>query len=79
MFLSVTLMAFLARLLKLLRFIENTLEALAWLETPVGRIAILTLVLYGSLAVWLGDATTAMTLAGSVALVCACILTKPDF
>jgi hypothetical protein len=72
-------MAFLTRWLQFLRFLEGLLEFLAFLTTPLGMIAGVGLGLY-SVLVGLGtDASTAATLAGSVALGLSCLITRPDF
>jgi hypothetical protein len=72
-------MALLARLLQLLRFLEGLLEFVDFLATPLGLIASVGLVLYGGLVLAGGDASTAATLAGSVALGLSCIITRPSF
>ncbi|MFZ4674690.1 MAG: hypothetical protein ACOYM4_03165 [Nodosilinea sp.] len=72
-------MTFLARWLQFLRFLEGLLEFLDFLTTPLGIVASVGLGLY-SLLVLLGvDASTAATLAGSVALGLSCLITRPDF
>ncbi|MBD2426566.1 hypothetical protein [Phormidium sp. FACHB-1136] len=70
-------MALLARLLQLLRFLEELLAFLDILATPVGQIASLGVLLYGGLLTFGSDASTAATLAGSVALGFSCLLTRP--
>ncbi|PSN18140.1 hypothetical protein C7271_14105 [filamentous cyanobacterium CCP5] len=72
-------MDILARFLQLLRWVEGLSDLLEYLTTPIGAIAIFTLALYGCFLTLTEEATMAMTLAGSVALVLACIVTKPDF
>lgn len=72
-------MALLARFLQLLRFLEELLEFLDFLATPLGQIASLGIVLYGGLVMIGSDASTAATLAGSVALGFSCVLTRPRF
>ena len=72
-------MSLLAHLLEFLRFLESTLEFLEFLTTPVGLVGLTGLALYFPLQVLGCDAPTAMTLAGSVALVLGCVITKPDF
>ncbi|MEO1069096.1 MAG: hypothetical protein AAFW95_08230 [Cyanobacteria bacterium J06638_6] len=72
-------MAFLTRWLQFLRFLEGLLEFLTFLTTPLGMIAGVGLGLY-SVLIGLGtDASTAATLAGSVALGLSCLITRPDF
>lgn len=72
-------MALLARLLQLLRFLENLLEFFDFLATPLGLVAAVGLGLYGGL-VGLGfEASTAATLAGSVTLGLSCVITRPNF
>ncbi len=72
-------MTFLARWLQFLRFLEGLLEFFDFLTTPLGIVASVGLGLY-SLLVLLGvDASTAATLAGSVALGLSCLITRPDF
>jgi hypothetical protein len=72
-------MAFLARWLQFLRFLEGLLEFLDFLTTPLGVVASVGLSLY-SVLVFLGtDASAAATLAGSVALGLSCLITRPDF
>ncbi|MBE9135894.1 hypothetical protein IQ254_01525 [Nodosilinea sp. LEGE 07088] len=72
-------MAFLTRWLQFLRFLEGLLELLDFLATPLGLIAGVGIGLY-SMLVGLGiDASAAATLAGSVALVLSCLITRPDF
>jgi hypothetical protein len=74
-----TVMTLLARLLQLLRFLEGLLEFFDFLATPLGMVASVGLLLYGGL-VFVGlDASTAATLAGSVALGLSCIITRPSF
>jgi hypothetical protein len=72
-------MAILARFLQLLRCVEQLLDLFEYLTTPIGAIATVTLVCYSGFLSLTGDASVAMTLAGSIALVLACIVTKPDF
>lgn len=72
-------MALLARLLQLLRFLEESLEVLDVLATPLGQIASLGILLYGVLVTLGSDASTAATLAGSVALGLSCVITRPRF
>ncbi|MEY3299552.1 MAG: hypothetical protein RLZZ597_2812 [Cyanobacteriota bacterium] len=70
-------MTLLARFLQLLQFLEESLEFLDFLATPFGQIASLGILLYGGLVVVGSDASTAATLAGSVALGLSCLLTRP--
>ncbi len=72
-------MALLARLLQLLRFLEALLEFLAFLTTPLGLVAAVGLMGYGLLLFVGLDASTAATLAGSLALGLSCIITRPSF
>lgn len=72
-------MALLARFLQLLRFLEESLELLDVLATPLGQIASLGILIYGGLVMVGSDASTAATLAGSVALGLSCLLTRPRF
>lgn len=72
-------MALLARFLQLLRFLETSLEFLDFLATPLGQIAGLGILIYGALVMAGSDASTAATLAGSVALGLSCLLTRPRF
>ncbi len=72
-------MAFLARWLQFLRFLEGLLEFLDFLATPLGLVAAVGLGLYGLLMVLGTDASAAATLAGSVALGLSCLITRPDF
>lgn len=72
-------MALLARLLQLLNFLESLMQFGDFLLTPVGLTALVGLGFYGPLVVLGCDASTAATLAGSVALGIACAITKPDF
>jgi hypothetical protein len=72
-------MAFLARWLQFLRFLEGLLSFFDFLATPPGLVATVGLVLYGLLAMVGVDASTAATLAGSVALGLSCVITRPDF
>lgn len=72
-------MAILTRFLQLLRCVEWLIDLFEYLTTPIGAIATVTLALYGCFLTLTGEPTLAMTLAGSVALVLACIVTKPDF
>jgi hypothetical protein len=72
-------MAFLTRWLQFLRFLEELLEVLDVVTTPLGMVATVGVMLY-SLLVFLGtDASTAATLAGSVTLGLSCLITRPDF
>ena len=72
-------MSLLARWLQFLRFLEGLIEFWDFLTTPLGLVATLGLGLY-SLLVFMGaDASTAATLAGSVALGLSCLITRPDF
>jgi hypothetical protein len=72
-------MALLARLLQLLQFLEGMLEFLDFLSTPMGLVASVGLGLYSVLVLAGLDASTAATLAGSVALGLSCIITRPNF
>jgi hypothetical protein len=72
-------MALLARLLQLLQFLEGMLEFLDFLSTPLGLVASVGLGLYSVLVLAGLDASTAATLAGSVALGLSCIITRPNF
>ncbi|MFH7245029.1 MAG: hypothetical protein ACHWZW_19505 [Spirulina sp.] len=72
-------MTLLARFLQLLRFLEDLLEFLDILTTPPGQVAMVGVGLYVGL-IWIGsEASTAATLAGSVALALSCVLTRPWF
>jgi hypothetical protein len=72
-------MTFLARWLQFLRFLEGLLEFLDFLTTPLGIVASVGLGLYSLLVLRGVDASTAATLAGSVALGLSCLITRPDF
>ena len=72
-------MALLARFLQLLRFLEESLAYLDVLATPPGQIASLGVLIYGTLVMVGSYASTAATLAGSVALGLSCVLTRPRF
>jgi hypothetical protein len=72
-------MAFLARWLQFLRFLEGLLEFFDFLATPLGIVASVGLLLYSLLLVLGTDAAAAATLAGSVALGLSCLITRPDF
>jgi hypothetical protein len=72
-------MAFLARWLQFLRFLEGLLEFFDFLATPLGMVASVGLLLYSLLLVLGTDAAAAATLAGSVALGLSCLITRPDF
>jgi hypothetical protein len=72
-------MPLLARFLQFLRFLEGLLEFLDFLATPLGLIATVGLGLYGVFTFSGMDASISASLAGSVALVLSCIITRPDF
>lgn len=72
-------MSLLARLLQFLRFLESLLEFLEFLTTPIGLVALTGLITYFPLCVLGLEASTAMTIAGSIALTLSCILIRPDF
>lgn len=76
-------MALLARFLQFLRLweeiLESLLEFLDVLATPLGQVATLGVGLYAGLVMVGSEASTAATLAGSVALALSCVLTRPRF
>jgi hypothetical protein len=72
-------MSLLARWLQFLRLLEELLEFFDVLATPPGLIATAGLGLYGLLVLAGLDASAAASLAGSVVLVLACAMTRPDF
>jgi hypothetical protein len=72
-------MTLLARFLQLLRFLEGLLEFLDVLATPPGQVAAVGVGLYVGFVMLGSEASTAATLAGSVALALSCALTRPRF
>ncbi|HEY9879865.1 MAG TPA: hypothetical protein V6D29_15530 [Leptolyngbyaceae cyanobacterium] len=72
-------MTLLARLLQFLRFLEQLSDFLDFLTTPIGLVALTGLGVYFPLCALGLDASTATTVAGSVALTLSCILIRPDF
>jgi hypothetical protein len=72
-------MSILARWLQLLQWLEGLLEIGDVLATPLGGISTVGLGLYGLLVLAGLDASTSASLAGSVVLGLACIMTRPDF
>jgi hypothetical protein len=72
-------MAFLARWLQFLRFLEGLLEFVDFLATPLGMVATVGLTCYSLLVLAGTEAAAAATLAGSITLGLSCLITRPKF